>query len=167
MDPRIITALFVLVVPAVLVGYISATERLIRGARQMARADPAVALAHAGAPDPAPAFLIVPTMQTIWYSFHNKDGRMAGLDNYAWFLNGPEPSWRLSTTSSGWSSSLAHDRPRPRGRRPRRPRPLRVAGQVDPLHADGDQRRLRRVIWKFMYWYQPRASPRPAPERKS
>lgn len=89
MDPRLVTAaIVVLGVPAVLIGYIWLTERLLTllGQRARPRLRPWLWLA------PALAFLIVflvyPTVGTLIRSFQDKAGtNFIGLDNYAWFFN--------------------------------------------------------------------------------
>jgi alpha-glucoside transport system permease protein len=88
MDPRLGTALLVVIgVPAVLVGYIYATELLLRLApeRLKGRLRPWLWL--------APAlmflflFLVWPTVLTIVRSFQGKlAGNFVGLDNYVWFF---------------------------------------------------------------------------------
>ncbi len=88
MDPRLVTAIIVVVgVPAVLVGYIWLTERVLGfvGQRAQPRLRPWLWLA------PALAFLIVflvyPTLGTLVRSFQDKAGaHFIGLDNYAWFF---------------------------------------------------------------------------------
>lgn len=88
MDPRLITAIVVVIgVPAALVGYIWATEQLLRFVPQRwrPRVRPWLWLA------PALAFLFVflvyPTLNTIALSFQNKTStRWVGLDNFAWFF---------------------------------------------------------------------------------
>ena len=92
MDPRLGTALIVLFgVPAVIVGYIYATEVLLRGApeRLKPRVRPWLWL--------APAllflffFLVWPTILTIARSFQGQlAGNWVGLDNYAWFFTSGE-----------------------------------------------------------------------------
>src|SRR5919108_579913 len=92
MDPRLGTALAVVIgVPAVLVGYIYATELLIQRLpeRQKPRVRPWLWL--------APAllflffFLIWPTILTILRSFQGKlAGNWVGLENYTWFFTSNE-----------------------------------------------------------------------------
>jgi alpha-glucoside transport system permease protein len=92
MDPRLGTALIVLIgVPAVIVGYIYATELLLRTApeRLKPRVRPWLWLA------PALlflfAFLVWPTVLTIARSFQGQlAGNWVGLDNYAWFFTSGE-----------------------------------------------------------------------------
>ncbi|MGH2511148.1 MAG: carbohydrate ABC transporter permease, partial [Candidatus Limnocylindrales bacterium] len=88
MDPRLTTALIVVIgVPAVLVGYIMATEQVLR--LVPARAQPRVrpwlwllpAFAFLG------VFLVYPTIGTLVRSLQNEAGnQFIGLDNYAWFF---------------------------------------------------------------------------------
>jgi alpha-glucoside transport system permease protein len=88
MDPRLITALVVVIgVPAVLVGYIVATEQVLRvfPARLQPRLRPWLWLL------PALAFLFVfliyPTISTFVRSFEDEAGKQfVGLANYAWFF---------------------------------------------------------------------------------
>jgi alpha-glucoside transport system permease protein len=92
MDPRLGTALIVVIgVPAVIVGYIYATELLLRSAseRLKPRIRPWLWL--------APAllflffFLVWPTVLTIARSFQGQlAGNWVGLDNYAWFFTSGE-----------------------------------------------------------------------------
>ena len=89
MDPRLPTAIIVLVgVPAVLVGYIVATEQVLRlfPEKVKPRIRPWLWLA------PALAFLafflIYPTIGTFISSFQDQFGKKwVGLANYAWFLS--------------------------------------------------------------------------------
>ncbi len=88
MDPRLLTAVIVVVgVPAVLVGYIWATEQVLRllPERVKPRIRPwlwlAPALGFLG------LFLVYPTVGTIVRSFQNRAGTaFIGLDNYGWFF---------------------------------------------------------------------------------
>ena len=92
MDPRLGTAIVVLVgVPAVLVGYIYATELLLRlvpeGIRGKARPWlwllPAFALLF--------VFLIYPTIGTIIRAFQNNAGTaFIGFENFTWFFSSNE-----------------------------------------------------------------------------
>jgi alpha-glucoside transport system permease protein len=89
MDPRLFTAVVVVVgVPAVLVGYIYATELGLRFAPAVWRdrirpwfwLAPALILLT--------VFLILPTIGTIVRSFQNNAGtEFVGLDNYTWFFS--------------------------------------------------------------------------------
>ncbi len=89
MDPRLITAVIVVVgVPAVLVGYIVATEQVLRifPGRAQPRIRPWLWLA------PALAFLFVfliyPTIGTAVRSLQDQLGtKWVGLNNYAWFFS--------------------------------------------------------------------------------
>jgi len=89
MDPRLGTAVIVVLgVPAVLIGYIWLTERLLGllGQRARPRLRPWLWLA------PALAFLIVflvyPSIGSLIRSFQNAAGtKFVGLDNYVWFFN--------------------------------------------------------------------------------
>lgn len=89
MDPRLITAVIVVVgVPAVLVGYIVATEQVLRifPGRVQPRIRPWLWLA------PALAFLFVfliyPTIGTAVRSLQDQLGtKWVGLNNYAWFFS--------------------------------------------------------------------------------
>jgi alpha-glucoside transport system permease protein len=156
MDPRLITAIIVLVgVPAVLVGYIWLTEQFLRvfGERVRPRLRPWLWLA------PALAFLIVflvyPTIGTIIRSFQNKAGTaFIGLDNYSWFF-GNDASlislrnsliWVVGLTAItvglGLLIALIVDRVRYES----------VAKSVIfvPLAISMT---AASVIWSFMYWY--------------
>jgi alpha-glucoside transport system permease protein len=88
MDERTITALIVVIgVPAVLLGYILITERLIRLApdRWQGRLRPWVWLFPAIAF--LTVFLIYPTVYTLYLSLLDKFSKtFVGLDNYAYFL---------------------------------------------------------------------------------
>ena len=88
MDPRLVTAIIVVVgVPAVLVGYIWLTERLLMlfGQRFRPTLRPWLWLAPALAF--LAVFLIYPTIGTVVRSLQNKAGTaFIGLDNYAWFF---------------------------------------------------------------------------------
>jgi alpha-glucoside transport system permease protein len=156
MDSRIITALEVLIaVPAVLVGYIMATEFLIRFARYRWRnrirpwlwLTPALVLLT--------MFLIVPTIQTIITSFYSKDGtEWRGLDNYTWFINGPgleslvnNVLWvvvlTLGVVLIGLGVAVLADRVKYES--------FAKSILFMPMAISGVSAAL---IWKFMYWYQ-------------
>jgi alpha-glucoside transport system permease protein len=87
-DPRLITALIVVIgVPAVLFGYIYATEIIVRAVpeRRRAQVRPWLwllpALAFLG------VFLVYPTIGTIIRSFQDAAGTaFIGIDNYLWFF---------------------------------------------------------------------------------
>ncbi|HEY7524523.1 MAG TPA: sugar ABC transporter permease [Candidatus Limnocylindrales bacterium] len=91
MDDQLITAAIVVFgVPAVLVGYILGTERLIQvfPERRQGRIRPWIWIA------PASLFLIVfliyPTINTFVLSLQDKFSRnFVGFDNYAWFFGDP------------------------------------------------------------------------------
>jgi alpha-glucoside transport system permease protein len=91
MEERLITAAIVVIgVPAVLVGYILLTERVIMALpeKRQGRIRPWFWIA------PALAFLIVfliyPTLNTLALSFQDKFSKnFVGLDNYIWFLGDP------------------------------------------------------------------------------
>ena len=156
MDTRIITALeVVLVVPAVLVGYIWSTEKLIglASGKWRERIRPWLWLTPALVM--LTAFLIVPTIQTIVASFYNKNGtQWRGLDNYAWFLNGSGLAslinnilWVVFLTMGTIIIGLA------------------VAVLADRVHYESLAKSIlfmpmaisgvcAALIWKFMYWYQ-------------
>jgi alpha-glucoside transport system permease protein len=88
MDDRIITVLLVIIgVPAVLVGYILLTERIVALVPERRQASlrpwlwalPALLLVF--------AFLVLPTLTTAVASFFNKTGKnFIGLDNYVYFF---------------------------------------------------------------------------------
>lgn len=88
MDPRLVTAIIVVVgVPAVLVGYIWLTERLLMllGQRLRPTLRPWLWLAPALAF--LAVFLVYPTIGTVVRSLQNKAGTaFIGLDNYTWFF---------------------------------------------------------------------------------
>src|SRR6476661_9804506 len=88
MDSRIITALLVVVaVPAVLVGYILLTERIVAAAPERRQASLRPWLWAAPALLLLFAFLVLPTIGTAVNSFFNKTGKnFIGLDNYIYFF---------------------------------------------------------------------------------
>jgi len=88
MDSRIITALLVVVaVPAVLVGYILLTERIVAVAPERRQASLRPWLWAAPALLLLFAFLVLPTIGTAVNSFFNKTGKnFIGLDNYIYFF---------------------------------------------------------------------------------
>jgi alpha-glucoside transport system permease protein len=89
MDPRLGTAIFVVVgIPAVIVGYIYATELALRAASEKNRSRirpwlwllPALLFLF--------AFLVWPTLLTIARSFQGKfAGNWVGFENYSWFFS--------------------------------------------------------------------------------
>jgi alpha-glucoside transport system permease protein len=92
MDPRLGTAIIVLVgVPAVLVGYIYATELALRlvSERQRGRIRPWLWLLPAFLF--VTVFLIYPTIGTVVRAFQDKLGTsFVGFDNFAWFFGSSE-----------------------------------------------------------------------------
>jgi alpha-glucoside transport system permease protein len=88
MTDKLITAVIVVVgVPAVLIGYIWATEQVLRllPERQKPRVRPWLWLGPALAF--LALFLIYPMVGTIIHSFQDNSGNIfVGLDNYTWFL---------------------------------------------------------------------------------
>jgi alpha-glucoside transport system permease protein len=89
MDPRLGTAVIVVLgVPAVLIGYIWLTERVLGrlGQRARPRLRPWLWLAPALAF--LAVFLVYPSIGSLIRSFQNAAGtKFIGLDNYAWFFN--------------------------------------------------------------------------------
>jgi alpha-glucoside transport system permease protein len=89
MDQRLVTAIIVVLgVPAVLIGYIWLTERLLNriGQRARPRLRPWLWLAPALAF--LAVFLVYPTIGTFIRSLQDKTGtKFIGLDNFAWFFN--------------------------------------------------------------------------------
>ena len=162
MDPRLITAVIVVVgVPAVLVGYIVATEQVLRifPGRVQPRIRPWLWLA------PALAFLFVfliyPTIGTAVRSLQDQLGtKWVGLNNYAWFFsdNGTLSALKnnviwvvlLTVLAVGFGLLIAVlvDRVRYES----------IAKSVIfmPLAISGT---AASVIWLFMFWYQPRGAP--------
>ncbi len=162
MDPRLITAVIVVVgVPAVLVGYIVATEQVLRifPGRVQPRIRPWLWLA------PALAFLFVylvyPTIGTAVRSLQDQLGtKWVGLDNYAWFFSDSGTLSALKnnliwvvlltalTVGFGLLIAVLVDRVRYES----------VAKSVIfmPLAISGT---AASVIWLFMFWYQPAGTP--------
>lgn len=162
MDPRLITAIIVVVgVPAVLVGYIVATEQLLRifPERVQPRIRPWLWLA------PAVAFLFVyliyPTIGTAVRSLQDQLGtRFVGLANYAWFFSDNSTLHALKnnviwvvlltalTVGLGLVIAVLVDRVRYES----------VAKSVIflPLAISAT---AASVIWLFMFAYQPPAAP--------
>jgi alpha-glucoside transport system permease protein len=89
MDPRLVTAVIVVLgVPAVLVGYIWLTERVLGLLGQRARVGLRPWLWLAPALAFLAVFLVYPTIGTLVRSFQDKAGtKFVGLDNFAWFFN--------------------------------------------------------------------------------
>ncbi len=158
MDPRLITAVIVVVgIPAVLVGYIVATEQLLRLApeRVKPRIRPWLWLL------PAFAFLFVflvyPTIRTFIYSLQNSAGtEWVGLKNYFWFFGSTDALssllnnviWVIGLTvlviGFGLLIAVLVDRVRYEA----------IAKSVIflPLAISGT---AASVIWLFMFSYQP------------
>jgi hypothetical protein len=142
MDPRLFTAVVVVVgVPAVLVGYIYATELGLRLAPAVWRdrirpwfwLAPALLLLA--------IFLILPTIGTIVRSFQNTAGTsFVGLENYTWFFGSDDALialrnsalWVIFLTAFCVGLGTPH-------RGPRRSGPVRVGRQVRHLRAARDQ----------------------------
>jgi alpha-glucoside transport system permease protein len=161
MDSRILTALEVVIaVPAVLLGYIFATEFVIGFARGRWRdrirpwlwLTPALVILT--------AFLVVPTIQTVVASFYNKNGsEWQGLDNYAWFMNGSGLAslvnnilWvivlTMGTIVIGLAVAVLADRVKYES--------LAKSILFMPMAISGV---CAALIWKFMYWYQVPGTP--------
>ena len=89
MDSRIVTAILVVVgVPAILVGYILLTERIVAlvPARRQTSVRPWLWLAPGLAL--VLAFLVLPTLATFVASLYNKTGKIFfGVNNYAYFFS--------------------------------------------------------------------------------
>lgn len=90
MDARVITAILVVVgVPAILIGYILLTERIVAlvPARRQAGVRPWLWLAPGLLL--VSAFLVLPTLATFVASLYNKTGKIFfGVNNYAYFFSG-------------------------------------------------------------------------------
>jgi alpha-glucoside transport system permease protein len=162
MDPRLGTALIVVIgVPAVLIGYIYATELVLRlvPERRQGQIRPWLWL--------LPAlfflffFLVWPTILTIARSFQGKlAGNWNGVDNYVWFFTSPDALtalrnnalWvvflTLFTVGIGLLIAVLVDRVRYES----------VAKSVIfvPLAISGT---AVAVIWKFMFDYRPPDTP--------
>ncbi len=162
MDQRIITALIVVLgVPAVLIGYIWATEQVVLRLPQRARGRVRPWLWLAPALALLIFFLVYPTIQTIIYSFMNRFGtQWKGLDNYGWFFTaGPGLDallnnilWLLFLTAFtlivGTAVAVLADRVRYET--------ISKTVLFMPLAISGVAAAL---IWKFMYDYQPPGAP--------
>jgi alpha-glucoside transport system permease protein len=162
MDPRLVTALVVVIgVPAVLVGYIYATELVLRFAPERAKPRirpwlwllPALLFLF--------VFLIYPTILTILRSFQGQlAGNWVGLDNYVWFFTSGDAltslrnslMWvvflTLFTVGLGLIIAILVDRVRYES----------VAKSVIfvPLAISMT---AAGVIWRFMFEYQSKGSP--------
>jgi alpha-glucoside transport system permease protein len=103
MDSKLVTALVVVIgVPAALVGYIYATEFLLRVVPENGRARIRPWLWLAPAVLLLVVFLIWPTLLTIVKSFQNNAGTdFVGLDNYQWFF-GSEDALIALRNSALW-----------------------------------------------------------------
>jgi len=164
MDPRLFTAVVVVVgVPAVLVGYIYATELGLRLAPAVWRdrirpwfwLAPALLLLA--------IFLILPTIGTIVRSFQNTAGTaFIGLDNYTWFFGSDDALIALRNSAlwvvflTGFCVGLG----------------LLIAVLVDRVRFESVAKSVifvplaismvaAGVIWRFMYAYEARAHRRP------
>ncbi len=161
MDPRLITAVVVVVgVPAVLIGYIMATEQVLRifPGRMQPRIRPWLWLA------PALAFLFVylvyPTIGTAVRSLQNSLGtKWVGLSNYAWFFGDSGTLsalknnliWVVGLTvlavGFGLLIAILVDRVRYE--------PVAKSVIFMPLAISGT---AASVIWLFMFQYQPQGA---------
>jgi alpha-glucoside transport system permease protein len=161
MDPRLITAVVVVVgVPAVLIGYIMATEQVLRifPGRMQPRIRPWLWLA------PALAFLFVylvyPTIGTAVRSLQNQLGtKWVGLSNYAWFFGDSGTLsalknnliWVVGLTvlavGFGLLIAILVDRVRYE--------PVAKSVIFMPLAISGT---AASVIWLFMFQYQPQGA---------
>jgi alpha-glucoside transport system permease protein len=162
MDPRLFTAVLVVVgVPAVLVGYIYATELGLRFAPAVWRdrirpwfwLAPALLLLA--------IFLIIPTIGTIVRSFQNQAGTaFIGLDNYSWFFGSEDALIALRNSAlwviflTGFCVGLG----------------LLIAVLVDRVRFESVAKSIifvplaismvaAGVIWRFMYAYEPPGTP--------
>ncbi len=157
MDRVITAAIVVFGVPAVLIGYIWATEQVVRRTPQrlQGRIRPWLWLAPALAL--LAFFLVYPTIGTLIYSFQNRFGTgWKGLDNYGWFFTaGPGLNalfnnliWLVFLTAFtlivGTAVAVLADRVRYEN--------LTKSILFMPLAISGVAAAL---IWKFMYDYQP------------
>ena len=90
-------------------------------------------------------FLALPTIRTLWISLFNADSStFVGLGNYTSIFGNPA-MLEVFRNNLLWlvvGTTLVR-RARPGDRGPGRPQPVRVAGQGDHLHADGDLVRRR------------------------
>jgi alpha-glucoside transport system permease protein len=162
MENRIITAAIVLIgVPAVLIGYILITERVLMALpeRRQGRIRPWIWIA------PALAFLVVfliyPTINTLVLSFQDKFSRnFVGLDNYLWFLGDASTIealrnsvlWVVFMTAGvvglGLLVAILVDRVRYE--------PVAKTAIFVPLAISFV---AASIIWQFMYQYRPPGAP--------
>jgi alpha-glucoside transport system permease protein len=162
MDPRLITAIIVLVgVPASVIGYVFVVEqvlRLVPGKRQASIRPwlwllPALLFLF--------VFLVYPTLNTILLSFENKFSKtFVGLDNYAYFFSSPDTLislrnniiWLVLLTFLAVGGGLL------------------IAILVDRVRYESVAKSVvfvplaisfvgAAIIWKFMYDYQPAGHP--------
>ena len=162
MDDRLITAIVVVIgVPAVLAGYIIATEQALKVFPQHWKPRirpwlwlfPALALLF--------VFLVYPTIGTIIRSFQDQTGsKFVGLDNFVWFFNDPgtlgalknNVLWliflTLFTVGLGLLIAILVDRVRYES--------FAKSVIFIPLAISSV---AAGVIWKFMFYYQPPGEP--------
>jgi alpha-glucoside transport system permease protein len=162
MDPRLVTAIIVLVgVPASVIGYVVVVEqvlRLVPGKRQASIRPwlwllPALLFLF--------VFLVYPTLNTIVLSFENKFSKtFVGLDNYAYFFSSPDTLislrnniiWLVLLTFLAVGGGLI------------------IAILVDRVRYESIAKSVvfvplaisfvgAAIIWKFMYDYQPAGHP--------
>ena len=162
MDPRLVTAVIVVVgVPAVLVGYIVATEQVLRlfPTRSQPRVRPWLWLAPALAF--LAVFLVYPTIGTAIRSFQDQAGTSwVGLGNYQWFFGNDgtldalknNVLWVVLLTALcvgfGLLIAILVDKVRYES--------LAKSAIFVPLAISAT---AAGVIWKFMYDYQPPGTP--------
>src|SRR5258708_18805912 len=162
MDPRLITAIIVLVgVPASVIGYVFVVEqvlRLVPGKRQASIRPwlwllPALLFLF--------VFLVYPTINTIVLSFEDKFSKtFVGLNNYSYFFTSPDTLislrnniiWLVLLTflavGGGLVIAILVDRVRY----------VSVATSVVFAHLASSFVGAA-IIWKFMYDYQPPGHP--------
>ena len=174
MDPRLGTAIMVVVgVPAVLVGYIYATEIGCCGSRpeRLQRPAPAVAVARCRRSLFLVVFLVYPTIGTIIRSFQDKAGDDVRRPRQLRLVLHQRPTRSIALRNNvhlGRAADAVHRRARPAHRRPGRPGPLRAGGQVGDLRAAGDQHgRGRRDLEVHVRLPAAGARPRPARSTRS
>jgi len=155
MDERILTAVVAVIgVPLLLVGYIQFGEwfldriprRIAARMRPYVWVFPAIAFAT--------TFMVLPTINTIFLSFQDAQGRSVGLDNYVFFFTNPETLtslrnnllWLVFFTGSvvllGLFISILFDRIRYES--------LAKTAVFLPLPISAV---AASIIWKFMYEY--------------